>query len=234
MRIQPTKFKRLIFNVGMRRGFRSLMPAIFLAVSSGAGAVETLNFNKVFNSFGEPKQIHYQAAYSMQGIEHHVEVWRDGQQRVKRRTDDVLETYITKPAGEVEWQMVTLDLKRKIRTEIDRTNLYRIGHFTDWFGLANSIAQPPAGYQLTALPTLTKTSEKPIASCNWYSLRRSGVESKICWSTKAHLPLLITDQHDAVVWRITGVQTARIAPSVFTIDDQGYVRNDANTDIQND
>ena len=217
-----------------RLGVSSLLPAVLMSLSQLGWATSSLDFNKVFNGTGEPQQIQYTAAYSVQGTTHQVQVWRDRQQHIKRRTDNLLETYVSKGAGETEWQLVTLDLQRRMRTDINRTNLYRIGHFADWFGLANSMAQPPAGYQLHALTSPVKTNEPAVSSCRWYSLLRSGTESKICWSRAAHLPLLITDGNDAVVWRVTELKAAHIEPAIFVINDQGYVRNDANADMEND
>ena len=73
------------------------------------------------------------ASYVVQGQAHRLEVWRDGDVHLKRRTDDRVEIVVLRPAGDTEWKMTVLDLKRRIRTDVDRTNLIRIGRFGDWF-----------------------------------------------------------------------------------------------------
>lgn len=213
----------------LARVFFIIATTVFAASSQAAG----LDFDKTFNDKGESRQLHYQATYSLDGKTHQVDIWRDRNQQLKRRTDDAVETFIFKPAKQTEWSMIVLDLKRKIRTDIDRTNLYRIGHFTDWFSLSHSLSRPTAQYQLstTTTPVL---EEKPISACTWYSLSRNNQESKICWSKNLHLPLVIADHNNQVQWRVTNANTKNIAASAFQIQDQGFVRNNANEDIQAD
>ncbi len=204
----------------------------FFALSSQAAS---LDFDKVFNDKAEASQIHYQASYKLGETQHQVQVWRDRGQRLKRRTDDALETFIFKQAKETEWSMVVLDLKRKIRTDIDRTNLYRIGHFTDWFSMSHALSRPTAQYQLS-LADKVSVDEKPLDACTWYSLKSNsnGAESKICWSKKYRLPLLITDSKQQVQWRVSEVSTKAVPAAVFQIQDKDFVRNNANEDIQAD
>ena len=177
--------------------------------------------------------MHFQASYVAEGKTHEVEVWRDGAVRLKRKTDANLETYVTKAPKEVEWRMVVLDMNRKIRTDIDRTNLYRIGNFIDWFGLSHALSRPLGAYQLRAEKNVPAT-EKAIAACRWYTFTTNGRESKICWSNNYRLPLMILGPDAQVQWRITAVDTKAVAESVFAIHDQGFVRNNANEDIRAD
>jgi len=203
---------------------------LFTANTAFAG---NLDFDKTFNADGEKPQIHYRARYVLNGRQHQVEVWRDRDLHLRRRADEDVETFVFKPAKETEWQMVILDLKRKIRTDVARTNLYRLGNFADWFGLAHSLARPVGPYQLLTIAA-PRASEKPLASCRWYALVRSGMESRICWSTALRLPMLITDAQGQVQWRITGVDSNPLPAATFEIGDQGFVRNDANEDIRGD
>lgn len=227
------------FNPRLARVFSLLA----LAAASFACHAASLDFDTVFNDIGEARHSHYLASYFLnqasqpgaQGapVAHQVEVWRDADLRLKRRTDDSLETFVFKDAGQTEWRMVVLDLKRKIRTDIERTNLYRIGHFTNWFSLSHSLTRPVEKYQLIKI-SAPEGSEKPLAACQWYGLTRSGVESRICWSSKWRLPLLIMARDGKVQWRVTAADAHAIAASTYAIDDQGFVRNDANEDIKSD
>lgn len=178
-------------------------------------------------------QSYYAATYRLAGREHHLEVWRDREVRVKRRTDDAIETYVVRRAGDVEWKMTVLDLRRKIRTDVARTNLMRIGHFTDWFAQAHSLSRPRGAYRLTAVDGGV-AAIKPIAACRWYLLSQAERATKICWSSTQRVPLVITGADDEVVWRVTKLVSGPVDSKVFAIDDRGFVRNDANEDIQAD
>ncbi|MDY7540255.1 hypothetical protein QN372_10185 [Undibacterium sp. RTI2.1] len=213
----------------LARVFFIIATTLFAASSQAAG----LDFDKTFNDKGESRQLHYQATYSLDGKIHQVDIWRDRNQQLKRRTDDAVETFIFKPAKQTEWSMIVLDLKRKIRTDIDRTNLYRIGHFTDWFSMSHSLSRPSGAYQLSTT-NAPMIRDQPVTACTWYSLTRGQTESKICWSKKLRIPLLITDLNNQVQWKVTKAETQNITPFVFQIKDQGFVRNNANEDIQAD
>jgi hypothetical protein len=217
-------------------GSRISRAVLFLTLAfpaMGSFAAGGLDFDKTFNDKGEPRYLHYRAIYSLNGTNHQVEVWRDRDRRLKRRADDAIETLIFKPAKETEWRMVVLDLKRKIRTDIDRTNLYRIGHFTDWFSLSHALVRPIGPYQLKAMEKHAE-SETPVSSCHWYSMIHNRIESKICWSTAMRLPLLVIGPNGKVQWRVTDFDSKPVIAVAYQINDQGFVRNDANDDISAD
>ncbi|MEP6739479.1 MAG: hypothetical protein ABJA61_03820 [Caldimonas sp.] len=224
----------------MSRAARAIPTALGIVVAATAAlgvesalATPHLDFEQAFSARAEPARLHYRASYSLNERWHDVEVWRDSDRRLRRRTDDAIDTYVFRPRGEVEWQMVVLDLRRRIRTDVDRTNLYRIGHFTDWFGLAHSLSRPVGAYQVAAIAR-PRTDARPIASCRWYALTRGDVGSVICWSKARGLPLLIADAEGRVQWRVRALDTAPLAKDAFAISDAGFVRNDANQDIHAD
>ena len=167
------------------------------------------------------------------GQTHQTETWRDADRHLKRVTDGRLETHVFKPANQDEWRMMVLDRARKIRTDIDRTNLLRIGHFSDWFSLSHALARPVGPYQLVALAT-APDMPKPVARCRWYELTRDEVASHLCWSTILRLPLVITDASNLVQWQVTAVDTRTQPGSTFDIDDAGFVHINANEEIQSD
>jgi len=210
--------------------------ALFMAgiVSAASSQAADLDFGKTFAAKGEPRQLHYSASYVAGGQTHAVEAWRLRDQRLRRRTDGKLETHLFKPAGQAEWRMVVLDLPRKVRTDIDRTNLYRIGHFTDWFSMAHALARPHGAYALTALAAPPATDEQPLSACRWYALTQGGAVSHLCWSTALRLPLLITDAAGKTQWRVTAASTEALPAAAFALDDAGFVHNNANADIQTD
>ncbi|MEO7114481.1 MAG: hypothetical protein ABIZ18_01345, partial [Caldimonas sp.] len=75
---------------------------------------------------------------------------------------------------------------------------------------------------------------RPVATCRWFALTQGERVSKICWSARQRIALLITDASDAVQWRVVASDTKPLPDATFTSDDRGFVRNDANRDIQAD
>ncbi|HEX7454829.1 MAG TPA: hypothetical protein VF296_02195 [Gallionella sp.] len=226
----PYKMHKETELIYMRRTITALL--MMLLVAQPAAAIEGLEFNKAFNSDGEPKRLHYVVSYNLKGSMHEAEIWREGNQRLKRRTDDAIETFVFSKGKDPEWRMVVLDLKRKIRTDIDRTNLYRVGHFTDWFGMSHGLAHPIGQYQLHS-SSAPEVLLRAVATCHWYTLKLEGRESGICWSQAYRLPLMIVRDR-AIEWKVTQVDTKPLPAAVFKIHDQGFVRNDANEDISGD
>lgn len=206
---------------------------LVLPLARTACASPGLDFDRTFDAREDSRQSYYAATYRSGGQDHRLEVWRDGELRVRRRTDDAIETYVVRPPGAVEWTMTVLDLKRKIRTDVDRTNLLRIGHFTDWFAQAHSLSRPRGGYDLMTMKA-GPPDANPIAACRWYRLTQEDRSMQICWSAAQRVPLVIADAQGTVVWRVTKLAPGPFAARVFSIDDRNFVRNDANADIQAD
>ena len=202
-----------------------------LCLCQAARAAPALDFDQVFNDRAEPARLHFQAAYVVNGVKHRLEAWREGGSQLRRRADDAVETFIFRRRGEADWRMVVLDLARNIRTDLDRTSLARVGHFTDWFGLAHGLARPAGAYTLVqaAAPALAVS---PLAPCRWYRLTESSRASDVCWSSRLRLPLLIADA-SGVQWQVTGADT-RVGKDAMVIADQGFVKNDAAADIKGD
>lgn len=222
-----------LFGPRLARAFL-MMTLSGVAVSACARtATPNLDFDKTFHADGESDQLHYHARYLLNGQSHQLESWRDRALRLKRRTDDSIETILYRPANQAEWHMVVLDLKRRIRTDIDRTNLARIGHFTDWFAQSHSLNHPIGTYQLGKLAQ-PPVDQKPAAPCQWYRLKQGAFENNICWSAKLHLPMTIANKAGQVQWRVTAFDTEPFSQQVFHIDDQGFAKNDANDDIKPD
>jgi len=179
------------------------------------------------------KNINYEVTYKSVSGEHHLEVWREGGTRLKRKTDDTLELYVVKDKNGPEFNLSVLDLKKKIHTQIKRTNLYRIGNFTDWFDLAHGLKHPNANYELTKIDGDTSTP-KLIANCKWYELTQGQSKTEICWSSEYRLPLVMKSSKEDVFWKISKLNLNKISPSVFEIHADDFIKNDANRDIEPD
>ncbi|BDG07040.1 hypothetical protein [Anaeromyxobacter paludicola] len=206
------------------------LAAVLAAASPAPAGAAGLTFERAFGGVESP--LHCRVAYASGGSPHRLELWRDGDRRVRRRTDDVLETYATRRAGSPEYSLSVLDLRRRIHSRVDRTSLYRIGSFTEWFELGHGLRHPTGPYRLTRAAA-TGTA-RPLEACDWYELAQGARRSRICWSPRHRLPLLIEDGRGAVVWRVTSLDREPPAASVFEVHDEGFVRNDAAADISGD
>ncbi|MFA5914569.1 MAG: hypothetical protein WCV99_23470 [Sterolibacterium sp.] len=213
-------------------GLRFATLCVAAAVSLSVPAKEP-TFEQIFSAKGEPAALHYRAVFISKGAEHRLEVWRDGDRRLKRRTDDAIEIYVLREPGDAEFRMSILDMEKRIHTRIDRTNLYRIGNFTDWFDLAHGLRHPMGEYRV-AKARAPDAAPKPIAACQWYDLTQDQRTTHICWSAQSRIPLAIQAQEGEVVWRVTALDQKPIPVKTFDIHDAGFVRNDANQDIERD
>jgi hypothetical protein len=209
------------------------LAGLALLAASAPGATASLDFNRVFAAKGEPRNLSYAVAYRSGGVVHRLQIWRQGDRRIVRTTDDVLTSFATRDRDAAGYELTLLDSRRRIRTDIDRTALYRIGSFTDWYDLGHGLRHPKGRYQLTALKAPPTGALQPIAACRWYALTQERSTAAICWSEASRLPLVIAAQ-GRTVWRVLSVAQSAIPAERFVIHDRGYVRNDANRDIDHD
>jgi len=207
--------------------------AALCLVAAAAAAGRPLLFDDVFNDRGEPARLHFRASYNVGGQAHSLQAWREGSERLRRSADNAVENFVFQAPGDTEWRMTVLDLRRKIRSDVDRNSLQRLGQFTDWFSLSHGLARPVGAYSLAALQKGPVLPVKPITSCRWYRLEQAGRESSICWSSALRLPLLIVDAAGGVQWRVTQADTS-VPQGTFLINDVGFVKNDAGADIKGD
>ena len=115
--------------------------------------------------------MHYRVIYvGGEGV-HRLEVWRDRDRRMKRVTDGELVSLATHDPGGAGYQMTILDRRRQIATKVDRTNLYRVGNFTDWFDLTHGLRHPKGSYTLTQISAPAGLPATP-APCSLVSPRR--------------------------------------------------------------
>ena len=157
-----------------------MLGVVAFAAAPGAAAVPALSFDKVFATAGEPAALHYKVMFVGTGGIHRMEVWRDHDRRVKRVTDQSIESFGTHRPGDPGYRLTFLDRKRRISTTIERTNLYRVGNFTDWFDLTHGLRHPKGAYRLTAGSSPARMPAS-IAACTWYDLAEGGRTTHICW-----------------------------------------------------
>lgn len=216
----------------VRGGNKAAMASAAAALLTAA-APAAPRFETVFASRGEPAQVHYRVRYRTATGVHRLEVWRDGDRLVKRVTDDGVATLVRHAPGGPEFTMQVADPRRRTSTRIDRTSLYRIGNFTDWFDLGHGLRHPRAAYQLGPRAPLEAMPRTP-APCRWYDLREAGRTVSICWNAADHLPLLIATAPGRPVWQVLAIDRGPIAAATFRLADRGYIHDDATRDISGD
>jgi len=208
-----------------------------LALASAPGlaaeAPRPLSFDRTFSAAGEPAFLHYQVLFASNGSVHRMELWRDHDRHIKRVTDTALVTYATRKGKDAGYTLKVLDLKRRISTVIERTNLYRIGAFTDWYDLGHGLRHPKGAYRLVAakapagMPSIGR-------ACRWYDLVEGPRTTHVCWDETLRLPLLIAPASGPPIWRVTSVDQRATPAATFVADDRGFIKNDANRDIEAD
>lgn len=165
------------------------------------------------------------------GQSHRLELWRDGERRLRRDTDKRLTTIVTRHPPDAAYRLDLFDHARRLHTLIDRDSLIRIGRFTDWSDLAYGLHRPIGVY--TIHPVAAPAVAKPIDRCRWSALTQGSQHLRICWSDTAALPLLITDAKGTAQWQVTALDH-RPTPGIFTLAAPGYALVNAGEDIQRD
>ncbi len=204
------------------------------ATAKSDKSANTPAFETTFLSKGEPSTLYYRVQFAAGGSAHSMQVWREGDRRLRRRTDDAVDTYVMRENVDPnDYQMIVVDYSKRITTRIDRNNLVRLGNFSDWFDLAHGLRHPVGPYQIAATDAPSKI-DLPISACRWYEIQQGDATSRVCWSERERLPLVIWSASRGVVWRVTEVNRRSLPADIFNIHDIGFVRNDANADIEND
>lgn len=212
--------------------------AALAAAAPALAAPRRASFEQAFPTRDEPRTLHYVVAFASRGAPHRLEVWRDGDRRVKRVTDRGVTTFAFHKPGSPDFQLSILDARRRIHTRINRTDMYRIGQFTDWFDLTHGLRHPKGAYLLTS-GSAPAGAPRPLQPCTWWDLKEGPRTVHVCWSARVRLPMLIVAPAgpaapDVVVWRVAEVDRRAAPPGAFRIHDAGYVRNDADGDISQD
>lgn len=211
----------------------ALAATLAAAALAGPAEAKSLRFQDVFSAYGEPASLHYRVAFRSGGAVHRMDVWRDGDRRLRRDTDRAITSFAFHPPGDSGYTLSILDRQKRIHTSIGRTNLYRIGAFTDWFDLAHGLRHPRGDYVL-AKSARPFSGAAAIRPCTWYDLTEGARTTRICWDMADRIPLLIAAADGQPLWRVEAIDRKPIPGSRFVIDDKGYIRTDADEDIASD
>jgi hypothetical protein len=184
-----------------------------------------------------PAHAHFHARYlDGDGKSHTLEVWRDGERRLRRKSDDALDLYAQQKAGgEIDFSIV--DHSHGIIVRTDRAALFRVGHFSGWFGFAHVLDVPQGAYRVTAL-MMPPDETKAGGPCRWYRLEVSVPAQKvsdICWSENWGLPAEIKAVNSngapsTVQFSVDKVDVFEPTDAHFTFQNKRFVVMDARTD----
>jgi len=220
----------------MKRG-RALTAGLLCLLSAAAVRAEhaSSQWEAAFPTRNAPRQVYFRAGYRDElGRTHRLEVWREADLRLRRRTDEAIDLYVEKSrSGEYEYRLIDHD--RKLLIHADRATLYRVGIFSDWIGLAHVLNIPRSGYRVTQAARQSPASLR--GECVWKRrelLMPVPDTSEICWSSAWGLPLEIGDNSDNDGWKsrfwIQEARTFAPAAEIFSVSREGLVEIDADPD----
>jgi len=161
--------------------------------TAAAARPADLSWNEAFPVEASKPEVYLDARFlGSDGTLHRLQSWRRGIEFLHRRTDDSLDLYLESADGQSDYRYRLFDHQRRVSIGANRGHLYRIGVFSDWFGLAHVVDRPKTRFTVRAVPAL---SDEARRDCAWRLLVRetpSGPDrSRICWSASWGLPLAI-------------------------------------------
>ncbi|HXZ96724.1 MAG TPA: hypothetical protein VEG37_06725 [Burkholderiales bacterium] len=211
----------------------SLASLSLLPTSLSQAETLSLEWGKVFVTDTAPENVYFRARYLDQaGKSHLLQVWRQADLHLRRKTDDRLDLYLDKDAsGNYDYRLV--DYSRQVVISTDRANLYRMGILSDWFGLAHVLNSPRGNFTITPRQQAQTGAD---GKCIWYQLDIASPESssRICWSNQWGLPLAIQARTNGGQWMtkfaIEEVRSIRPASGTFDVPGDGFLQIDAKPD----
>lgn len=208
---------------------RAIVAAV-AALSAAAAAAQPSSWERTFASRGGPARIAVTARYvDARGGEHRLALWRDGERRLVRRTDERLTLLVTRdPAGELRMRL--FDGARRLEYAVSRSSLQRIGVLGDWTALATLLSAPHGEFRLAA----RQGERTPAGACRWYEVTQpNDAGTRVCWSERLHVALRI-EARTAAGWQrrltVDEVHVDRLDEAVFAAPD-GFQRIDADRDL---
>ena len=166
------------------------------SAAPAADGGEPLSWERAFAAATPERDVHLTARFTgSDGKEHRLEVWRHGDTFLRRRTDEALDLYVVAHRGTPgESDLRFFDHRRHVVTTVRRSNLYRIGVFSDWYGLAHLLERPRGQFEVRVGATPPGRERR---DCVWRELIAaasadlSATRARICWSQRWAVPLLI-------------------------------------------
>ncbi len=206
-----------------RRWFRLAIFGIVGGFSSPLSAREaSLSWESAFPVTAAKGEVYLDAHFvGSDGASHRLQLWRKGTEFLHRKTDEALDLYLEHLDGKDDYTYRLLDHRRRLLIGVNRNHLYRIGVFSDWFGLAHVLDRPKTQYSVRAAAPLPDEEQR---ACTWRLLIRQGEESssqsRVCWSAQWGLPLVIRTPGPKGMWidqfKINGSRNTRLRAMILS------------------
>jgi hypothetical protein len=160
-----------------------------------------LSWDEAFATGVSKREVYLDAHFTgSDGKHHRLQLWRRGAEFLHRRTDDVLDLYLER-ADAADYRYRLFDHQRRVSIAANRGHLYRIGVFSDWFGLAHVVDRPKTRFTVRAVPALP---DERARDCAWRLLVRetpAGTDrSRICWAASWGAPMVIRAEGPKGSW----------------------------------
>ena len=242
------------FSKGTARHMMNAAGIFVLCLSTSASIVASTNKSADAAVVKQPTSLQWQQVFATnnavrfleftahfhdaKGVEHLLHYWREGDKRLRRNTDGNVDLMVERLAnGEHRYHVI--DHHKKIITQIDQTNLHRIGQFSSWDDFARALTMPASGAKLV------KTTNTDISvgdyRCSWYEViptphgKTHETRQHICWSQLLGIPLKVTSERlngeKITTWLMDSASTLKLNNTAFTVNVEGYASVDANLDI---
>jgi hypothetical protein len=199
----------------------------------------TLDWEAAFPVESAAKDVYLDAHFiGSDGTAHRLRLWRHGSEFLHRRTDDLLDLYLRQTGNRGDYAYRLIDHRRRMSMDVSRNQLYRIGVFSDWFGLAHVLDRPKTEFVVREVAPLSKDRLK---DCSWRLLVRGVKQSqdhtRVCWSAKWGLPMAIRIRGAKGEWseQFSADRVEEISPAVDGLAmpsvPDGYASFDAGNEI---
>lgn len=202
------------------------MGALGAALPAGAEAPKA-TFERTFSLAGAPKALHAKVKlYDAEGKAHALELWREGDRRVRRSLDGAVDTIGTR-SGE-DFSLAIVDKKQRRAFVASRASLARLGAFESWHALASMLAKPRGDVVIAS--TSKAPSRVAGEACAWIHVSAPSGASDVCWSAAKKLPLRV-ERDGKPALEVTSVETTPIPASTFELDRTGLRVVNADEDL---
>jgi hypothetical protein len=215
----------------MKSVHRAAWAALLWLLPTPLQAEGSLAWDEAFPTAAAPRTVYFRADYRDGfGNGHQLQVWRDSDRRLRRRTDARIDLLVERN-DDGEYGYRVLDHAQGTVIRADRTVLYRIGIFSDWRGLAHVLDRPRGPYRIARADP--EAASMPQGRCDWYRLdvNSPSQAARVCWSMHWGVPLAIEAPTSEGGWtrQFTVEDIREFEPDsrIFDVPQDGLLQVDA-------